>query len=298
MDWESLKYFLAVARTGSLAGAGRTLNVKHTTVLRRIAALEADLGLKLFERHPNGMRLTAAGEEMRASVERIDDEATDLERRLSGRDLRLTGTVRIATLGAMVPWIGEAIASFRRLHPGIDVEVSVSPSPVNLARHETDIAVRVSTHPPESLFGRRIASLAHAVYGVAAFAAAHAAGTPLQDFDWIAYSEARSDLPQARWLAERFPDARVATRTGHTGMMVAAARAGIGLAVLPCYLAEPELALHRIEMLPQLGQDMWLLTHRDLRRTPRVRALMDFLWRDLGRYRGLIEGRVPRDADD
>lgn len=298
MDWESLKFFLAVARQGTLAGAGRSLGVKHSTVLRRIATLEGDLGLKLFERHPGGMLLTGAGREMLDIAARIGDDLVTLERRLSGRDLRLTGTVRLAAIGVLVPWIAEALAAFHALYPGIVVEVAISPATVSLARHEADIAIRISARPPDSLIGRRIATLVHGVYAARTHPAAREPSPVLADHAWIAYAESRNDLPQARWMAETIPADRVVLRSGHTGMMVAAVRAGLGLAVLPCYLGDAEPALRRLRLVPDLGQEMWLLTHRDLRRTPRVRAVMDFLAKELLRHRDLIEGRDHGEAVD
>lgn len=291
VDWESLKFFLAVAREGSLAGAGRVLGVKHSTVLRRIAQLEEELGIALFERHPNGYRLTPAGREALETAGPVEEQLVAMERTLSGRDLRLTGVVRLTTIGALVPWVAEALAGFRILHPGITTDVTISPAPASLARHEADIAVRVSQAPPDTLVGRRIASLAHAVY----CAEGHpAAGRPDVDFasqPWIGYSSAREQMPQAAWLAATVPDDRVIMRTGHTGMMVAAAVAGLGLAVLPCYLGDAEPHLARVRALPFLGQDLWILTHRDLKRTPRVRTVMEYLTKALLRHRDLIEGR-------
>lgn len=296
MDWENLKFFLAVAREGTLAGAGRVLGVKHSTVLRRVALLEEGLGLKLFDRHPNGYMLTAAGREMLVGTAPIEEELVAMERRLSGRDLRLTGTVRLATLGVLVPWVSAALAEFRALHPGIRVEVIISPATVSLARHEADIAIRVSRQPPESLVGRRIAALVHGIYGAASHPALGRADPDWASYDWISYTDHRADLPQARWVASHIPDDRIVVRANHTGMVVAAARAGLGLAVLPCYLGDAEPGLRRLKTIAGFGQEMWILTHSDLRRTPRIRALMDFLARELSRRRDLIEGRGGAEA--
>jgi DNA-binding transcriptional LysR family regulator len=291
LDWENLKFFLAVAREGTLAGAGRILGVKHSTVLRRIALLEEGLGLKLFDRHPNGYMLTAAGKEMLGFAAPVEEELVALERRLSGRDLRLTGTVRLAALGVLVPWICDALAEFRTLHPGIRVEVAISPATVSLARHEADIAIRVSRNPPESLVGRRIAALLHGVYAAASHPAAQVADPDLTAYDWISFTDSRADVPQAQWVAAHIPADRIVLRANHTGMMVAATKGGLGLAVLPCYLGDSEPGLRRLKTIAGLGQEMWILTHSDLKRTPRVRALMDFLTRELLRHRDLIEGR-------
>jgi DNA-binding transcriptional LysR family regulator len=298
VDWESLKFFLAVAREGTLAGAGRVLGVKHSTVLRRVAALEETLGLRLFDRHPNGYALTEAGKEMVETVAHLDEELVVLERRLSGRDLRLTGTVRLAAVGVLVPWIADALADFKILHPGIRIDVAISPAVVSLARHEADIAIRVSGQPPDSLVGRRIATLMHGVYAAHSHPAAHARLPDLSAYDWVSYSAVRTEMPQTQWVADNIPEEKVVLRTNHTGMVVSAARAGLGLALLPCYLGDAEPGLRRLKTVPGLGQDMWILTHSDLKRTPRIRAVMDFLAKELIRHRDLIEGHVKEDFGD
>jgi DNA-binding transcriptional LysR family regulator len=298
MDWENLKFFLAVAREGTLAGAGRALSVKHSTVLRRIAQLEETLGLKLFERHPTGYLLTAIGREMLEPLVRIDEDLVVLERRLSGQDLRLTGTVKISTIGVLAPWIADSLVAFRALYPGIRVEIAISPTAASLARHEADLSLRVSRNPPESLVGRRLATVRHGIYAARTHAAAEEMTPDLAHHDWIGYSDGRGDLPQAKWMAAHVPPDRIVLRTNHTGMQVAAVKAGLGLGVLPCYLGDAEPNLRRLDTIDGLGQEMWILTHADLRRTPRIRVLMDHLVRELGRYRDLIEGRLIDDTGD
>lgn len=292
MDWENVKFFLAVAREGTLAGAGRALAVKHSTVLRRIAALEDGIGIRLFERHPTGYVLTAAGREMLDGAKRIEEEMAGVERRLSGRDRRLNGHVRLATLPVLAPWVCEALAGFRALHPGITVEVDVSAEVLSLSRHEADVALRVTAKPPDSLVGRRIATLAHGVYAALSHAAASAAAPDLMAQDWVSHGDSRADTPQAQWVRANVPEERIVLRSNSTGLLVSAVRAGIGLGMLPCYLGDGDPALRRLRLIRGLGYEMWLLTHRDLRQTPRVRALMDFMAKKLAQHRALIEGRV------
>ncbi|MGE5545953.1 MAG: LysR family transcriptional regulator [Solirubrobacterales bacterium] len=292
MDWENLKFFLAVAREGTLAGAGRALAVKHSTVLRRIAAFESSLGIRLFDRNPTGYALTDAGRELLEGARRVEEDLSAIERRLSGRDLRLTGNVRIATLPVLSPWVCDAVAGFRKLHPGITVEVETSADVVSLPRHEADIALRVTRKPPDSLVGRRVATLAHGVYAARSHPAAAMADLDPQAHEWIGHDESRAETPQAQWLRANVPDGRVVFRTNATATMVSAVRAGIGLAVLPCYLGDGDPSLRRLQLIRGLGMEMWLLTHRDLRRTPRVKALVTFMAKRLAQYRAIIEGGV------
>jgi DNA-binding transcriptional LysR family regulator len=166
MDWDDLRYVLAVGNAGSLAGAARTLGVNHTTVLRRIGAFEQRLGVRLFERLPTGYVLTAGGEQLIAAARNIDATVTTLERKLAGQDLRLAGTVRVTTtdtvMGSILP---EILAEFRHSHPGIQVEIAVSNLMFNLTKREADVAIRPAADPPETLIGRRISGIAFAVYG-------------------------------------------------------------------------------------------------------------------------------------
>ena len=166
MEWDDLRYVLAVANAGSLAGAARKLGVNHTTVLRRIGVFEKELGLRLFERLPTGYVLTAGGEELIAAARHIDETVTTLERKLAGQDLRLSGAVRVTTtdtlMGSIVP---EILAEFRESHTGIQVEVAVSNLMFNLTKRDADVAIRPAKDPPETLIGRRIAKIAFAIYG-------------------------------------------------------------------------------------------------------------------------------------
>lgn len=291
MDWDDLRYFLAVARHGTLAGAGRALGVKHSTVLRRIAGFERDLGLRLFERHPQGYVPTAAGLDLLETARKVEEELSVAERRLSGRDRRLTGTVRIATLPALSPWVCEALSGFRQVHPGIVAEVVISSDVVSLPRHEADMALRVTRKPPDSLVGRRLATPAHGIYATAGHPAQAPGADPFAH-DWVGLDDSRADSPQSQWMRGRVPPDRVVLRTNATATVVQAVRAGLGLALLPCYLGDSDPALRRLALVRGLGMEMWLLTHRDLRDTPRIKALMAHMAASLARYRPLIEGEV------
>jgi len=290
MDWENLRYFLAVARMGSLAAAGRQLGVIHTTVMRRVATLEEGLGSKLFERHPNGYALTPTGQDLLETILPFEEELIAVERKLSGQDQQLTGTVRIASLGALSPWICTALSNLRLANPEVKVEVLISPVAVSIARHEADIAVRVTTSPPEYLVGRRVAELAHGVYAASTHPAALTGSEDFAVHTWLAYTDSRSELPQAKWIAEHIPDQQIVLRTNHTATLVAATQAGIGLSVLPCYLGDQKPGLRRLATLRGFGQNLWLLTHQDLRRNRRIRVLMDCLAEELMKHRSLIEG--------
>ena len=166
LDWDDLRYVFAVHANGSVAGAARALRVNHTTVLRRIGAFEALLGITLFDRLPTGYVLTAGGEELVETAGRISEAVTALERRLAGRDVRVEGTLRLATTDTlMASVLPDILAAFRAAHPGVLVEVSTSNAFANLTRRDADVALRPAADPPENLVGRRLSRIGFAIYG-------------------------------------------------------------------------------------------------------------------------------------
>lgn len=288
-NWDDLRVFLAVARAGSLSGAARSLGVNHSTVFRRIGAFELALEVRLFDRLPGGYVLTAAGEEMRESALRVEAEIAALGRKVVGQDLRLSGTVRIATIDMLAVWLlPRHLAAFRAAYPGIELEVAVSNAAVNLSRHEADVALRVGNQPPETLVGRRVGRLVFASYG-AIGVTDRDQNIPLAERDWIGFESDHEAL--ASRFARFLPKVRPVFRVNSVAAAVAAAKAGIGLAPLPCGIADLEPDLVRVAQLPDaFSLDLWLLTHEDLRHTARIRALLDFLAEALAADAPLLEG--------
>lgn len=293
-DWDDLRYILAVAAAGSLAGAARSLGVNHTTVLRRIGAFETKHGLRLFERLPSGYELTAGGEELIATARRIDATVTDLERKLAGQDLRLSGTVRVTTtdtlMGSILP---EILKDFRDAHPGIEIEIAISNAFLNLTKRDADVAIRPVKNPPETLVGRRIAKVAFAIYGQRRHFARRK-GEGLAAHRWILPDDSLAGTAAAQWLAE-LPGIEVALRTDSFLAAAQGARAGIGLAALPCYLGDSLPDLVRIDgPVAAMETALWILTHEDLKPVARIRAFTDFAAEAFRERRALLEGGKAR----
>lgn len=286
-NWDDLRLFLAVARAGTLSGAAREIGVNHSTVFRRIGAFEETLGVRLFDRLPNGYALTAAGEAMQESALRVEEEIAALDRRVTGQDLRLSGVVRITTVDMLAQGLlPRHLLAFRRAYPGIEIELTVGNATLNLTRREADVALRVGNQPPETLVGRRVGRLAFAIYG-----ASDAGETrePLAEQSWIGFDAEHAPLVRA--FAGFLPDAHPAFRVNSVAAAIAAARAGLGLATLPCAVADLDPDLTRIAPLPEsFTLDLWLLTHEDLRRTARIRAFLDFMAETLAQEAPLLEG--------
>ena len=275
-NWDDLRVFLAVARAGSLSGAARSLGVNHSTVFRRIVGLEATLGVRLFERLPTGYALTVAGEETLGIVECIESDVATLDRTVTGQDLRLSGTVRIAATDMLAFWLlPDHLARFRKAYPGIEIEIVVGNEALNLSRRETDIALRIGNTPLETLVGRRVGQLNFAIYGAPDYCATHP-NTDLTQHDWVGLDSAHAPLRQR--FDQFLPGVRPSVRSNSVACTVRLAKAGLGLAVLPCAIADQKPDLIRVADLPDtFSLDLWLLTHEDLRHTGRIRAVLDFL---------------------
>lgn len=297
-DWDDLRYLRAVGEAGTLAAAAQRLGVHASTVFRRLGQMEARLGARLFDRHRDGVSLTPAGEEALALARRLGAEVEALERRLAGRDTRPSGTVRLTTTDTLLRGgLAEVLAGFRRRHPEITLEVVTANPFLSLSRRDADVALRPTAAPPETLVGRRLADIATAVYAAPAYLAAAPAPENLGEHAWVAPDDSLGHLPAARWLRRQLPQAVEAARCNSLASVWELARQGAGVALLPCFLADADPALSRIHPpIPELTVGLWLLTHRDLRRVTRVRALTDHVHEALSARRPLFEGTLQEAA--
>lgn len=290
LAWDDLRTIGAISTAGSLAGAARTLGLSHATVFRRLGAIEQRLGVHLFDRHRGGYTPTAAGEELAEVAGRIDAEVAAAERRVAGRDRLPAGTLRITTtdtiLGGLVSPI---LADFRRAYPEITLEIAVSNAQLSLSRRDADVAVRPTPSPPEHLLGRRVGTISQAVYRAAD---AGPASDDADDAAWIGPEETLWYRQLEAWMRRHGYDARCHYRVDSVAGMHAAARAGTGQAVLPCYLADADEALVRVGApIEELEIDLWILTHPDLRHVARIRAFTAFVAEGLRGSEARLAGR-------
>jgi DNA-binding transcriptional LysR family regulator len=292
MEWDDLRIVLAVFREGTLSGAARRLGVTHSTVFRRLGAIEEQIGARLFERFRDGYVPTPAGETAAEAAARVEDEVLTLERRLSGQDLRPSGVVRITTTDTLGTILIRHLPAMRAVHPEIQLEVAISNAMANLTRREAEIAIRPTPEPPEILVGRRVADIAHAIYGSRAYLSRHKE-KDLSTHDWIALDDALASTVIGRWIHENLRTAHITCRVDALPVLRDAALAGLGLALLPCYLGDPAPGLHRLaqKTMTEPRSALWLLTHDDLRRTARIRATLDFLAKAFTSERALFDGR-------
>ena len=275
MNWNDLRVFVAIAEEGTLAAAARRLGNNHSTVFRRLEALESSLEARLFDRLPTGYSLTPAGERVLELARPAADAVDAIQRDVAGRDLALSGPVRVTTAPNLARTIVPgAIAALRHEHPGIVVEISVGDSDYDLSRREADLALRATTAPPEHLIGQRVAAVDWWVCGAGDAAALPANPDELARYDLIGADAALARLDALRWLEHGRRD-NVVARASDLSTMAALARAGVGLAVLPA--DQPETGLTRAFRVPGLTGALWLLTHPDLRGVRRIRVVWDAL---------------------
>jgi DNA-binding transcriptional LysR family regulator len=290
--WDDLRYVLAVADSGSLASAATALRVNRTTVLRRINAFERKHAVRLFERLQTGYVLTPAGDEVLAATRGFENTMAALERKLTGQDLRPEGWVRATTTDTLVASIlPPVLTAFQRANPRVTLHVTSSSTLANLAKRDADVAIRPAIDVPETLVGRRVCSVAFAVYG----AASGAPNVGPADHRWIAPDETLSSTSVAKWMREWTPADRIVFCADSLLAMREVCAAGGGLAALPCYLGDTDLRLVRVQPpVKEMTTALWVLTHPDLVRTARVRLFVDFMTAALARERPLIEGQRPR----
>ena len=281
-NWDQLKLFLAVARQGNLEGAAEQLGVHHSTVYRRLNAFEDELDARLFDRVPSGYALTVEGHELQRIAEVVEDQVLEIERKIRGSARRLAGEIRVTCTGSMLDALMPAFRAFRQAYPGILLHLLVDERIYSLARMEADVAIRPGTPPEEpDVRIRRLTSLDGAVFGTRAYVDRFGRPESIEDLAHhrvILADESIASIGSERWIRGHAADAEVVMRCNNLTGHMAAVRAGLGLAALPCLLVEgDDEVLQLTPTVSEMGGSLWLVLHGDLRETARMRAFLDFL---------------------
>lgn len=279
VDWDDLRYVLAIARGRTLSRAAERMGATHTTVGRRLRALEQAMGARLFDPTPDGFTPTAAGRQVIDAAERMESETMALEARVLGQDTHLEGKLRVATLDLLLRRFIGAFSAFVSRYPSVELTVTTSDVEVSLARREADVAFRMTNTPPETLVGRKVGRVPFAVYASAELVQRVGADAPLSAYPWIHWDERLQPTWLDEWLAAHAPGARVAARVD-VGLMALRelVASGLGVHFLACPDGDADPSLVRISPVePTFERSLWLLTLEDLRNTSRVRAFMDHL---------------------
>lgn len=275
MEWSDVRYFLALAREGSVRAAGATLGVSHSTVARRVEALETQLGVRLFDRHRDGYLLTEVGKQMVVGGERVEREMAALERGVAGKDARLEGSVRVTCTDTFIGrMLVRALAVLCERHPGLEVELDADSRYLDLSKREADVAVRataVGVTPPEHLIGRKLVPIVLANYVAHAHAERLDPELGGRDARWLGSD--RQKVVETIVASSSYPSLPVWGSFASLAVILEAAYAGLGLAMLPTYVGDPDPALRRLTRadVRHMG-DFWLLSHPDLRDNARLQA--------------------------
>lgn len=286
-DWNDLRHFLAVARTGSMTSAARELGVSSSTVQRRIAALEKAVGRQLVERSPHGYALTAQGHALLAETANVETAMYTFRRRLAALDESAQGRVRLTSLVTIGQRIIKSglLERFQALHPGITVELVLDQRVANLAKGEADIAIRGGSAGSDALVGLKIADLPWGIFASRAFVARHGRPSHVEDlvrFSIIELTEELESVPAVQWTKAHSRAANITARCGNIPGAVLAVKAGAGLAPLPSvHAAEDNDLICVLDMPPAHSYPIYLFVHKDLRKVPRVDALFQFCSREL-----------------
>ncbi|HEX7478130.1 MAG TPA: LysR family transcriptional regulator [Polyangiales bacterium] len=293
ISWEDLRYLRVIAGKGSLVQAAKQLGVDHSTVSRRLSALESALGVKLFTRGAEGLVPSRALGELVPFVEEMQRQVEGIERSISGHDQRLAGKVRITTSEAISGYFVQLLSELRARYPEISVEVLSGNQAYDLLRGEADIAVRARALTEPELIARRLTTAVWALYATPDYIARRGrltAPEALAGHDIVGYDAKMAGTPGGLWFDAHGARASTALRCNSIGSALNGALVGMGIAALPCFLADGEATLRRIADASIGERDVWLVVHPDLPRIARVRVVMDFMIehfeRDGPRWRG------------
>ncbi|MEM7196428.1 MAG: LysR family transcriptional regulator [Pseudomonadota bacterium] len=283
MNWDSLKLILTIARTGSFAAAARQLGVDRTTVLRKIKQIQRDIDFELFRKVRGEYVLTAGAEKILETAELVESHIQSLERVIEGRELRPQGRISVTTTDSIYQFaLAEIVASFRRRHPGITVDILLSSQRLSLTRRDADIALRTGSHVPAHLVGYRMGDIDFGVFATQEFMKSESSKSS-SEVTWLGVDEPLLSSAPGQWQTNNVNDHQIVLRTNSYVALKTAVLADMGMAILPIRLAALDDRLINVGYdLSSVRIGLWCLTHPDLATSGRVMAFVDFLSEQMG----------------
>lgn len=285
-----MRFFLAIHRSHTIRGAAKSLKVSHSTVSRRLEYFESGLNTRLFHRQPEGFVLTNTGESILASAEKIESEMLSLERDALGQDGKLSGNIKITVPPPIAQYlIMPIISKFMTKYKDISIEIDSTYSALDLSRRDADIALRVHTPPDENLLGRRLPEFAEYVYVSKSYAKSHTFFGSDASAEWIGWGD-KDTFPA--WVKKsQFPFCRVRVNTSDMLNHLHLAKAGMGMAILSCFIGDNDKDLIRVpKSKMHASRQAWILTHPDLKTTERVRVCVRYLVDEIKKLTPIISG--------
>lgn len=280
MDWDDFRFFSALAKSGSVRGAAELLSVNPSTVTRRLENLEQYLGVHLFTRSQQGLRMTPEAAAVISRVDQVGEQIHEIESALLGLDQRLEGQIRFAVPDILaIEFLLEELGSFTTQYPQIDLQIIPSYQELDLKLSEVDVAIRATEQPPQSMVGRPLGRVALAAYASHAFVGNYTEPNPSANMPWVDWAGSGEVMQLYKRLQQDyFPGVRVQMRCGQIQMHHTALRAEIGAGILPCFVADADPQLARLPQMPmQMGPTLWLLSHPDLRSARRIHVFLKFI---------------------
>lgn len=280
-NWDDARFVLALARAGTIRAAAKSLKVNHTTVSRRIAALEKQLSARLFELTPSGYVMTVSGKIIFKAATEMEDLFLGSHRRIEGADTELSGEVHLHIPDIFDAWVCERLAPFLQQHPKLKVNLSAAVSIADLARREADIALRFTDTPPLDMIGQKIGQLPVALYASRHFeidAIESIDEFPLSDYPWVRWAKDFSASQIEQWTDKASQGAPTITRVITYQSLSNLVRSGAGIGFLSPWFADHDSELKCISpIFEEMAMDIWVLIHPDLRGVKRIKALKDLL---------------------
>jgi DNA-binding transcriptional LysR family regulator len=297
LNWDDLKYFLVVCRTGSIRGAATKLNVNHATVSRRVNSFEASLGQRLFERSAKGYKRTALGDEIYIEAYHLEARLNALQRKVVATDQAFSGDIRITLPDVFAQdLLMPCFADFCKLHPNIELEIVDSTKVFNLANREADVALRLCSKPPEYLIGKKLAEIHRAcyvstkVFNSLDLSTSNDQTDLLNNLNWIGWTD-KLRRPIGK-IASDYPRLNSKHKIISSSLQVAACLNDMGVAILPCFLGDVHPGLVRIPpYTSQAKHDLWILSHPDLKTNAKIAAFVRFITQYIVKNKDLLEGR-------
>ncbi len=298
LAWEELQTFLAAARAGTLSGAAKLLDTSAATVLRRLRVLETSMTTSLFARSPRGYALTSAGADLFEHVQAMEAQVLAAQRRLGGRDQRLSGTIRVATVDDVVQAVlAPILAGFSQRHPALSMDLLVDSEYTDLARRTADVAIRAGLQPQAGdVIAKRVCTIGVALYASREYLRRQPMRPSLETLSSdriVRGDEARGHIPMEKLVDRHVDGAAIALRSNSMLARAAAVRDGLGIGMLPCFVADTERELVRLgDVLSDASAALWILVYPDMRRNARVRAFVDYTYSELLRQQDRIAGEA------
>lgn len=300
LDWDDLRVFLAISTQGNLSAASRELNVSQPTVGRRLKSLEESLGTQLFDRLPDGMALTTHGEQLVPLARNMETAAGAVLRHQASFSTEVRGTVRISMYEQIAQFFMQYLQALRTRCPEIEIELAIAHSAANLSRREADLMIRECLPDTPDIVAKRLGHYHYAVYGNKAYIESHPQAltqSRYKECDWVGFDDEHVRFIGQNWLREKLVERNPIVRSNNGVVLLDAILRGTGLGVLPCFVGDQQGELQRLELVPGAGATLYLLVHKDMRKSPAIRLMMDVVTELFSEYNDVLHGEHTHKHD-